>query len=300
MKAKIIKKKKGTKLIELSALGQTSRPGIADILREVLASLGIDPQNIVEFSAEGRSGVKTFMASISKANQLKEKLKRLSLKGVSVQLIGLERPDWQERWKKDFQPFHLTRRLDVVPFWHRRKYTTVKGRVPILIDTITAFGTGLHDTTQFMSELIEERAGQFKSFLDIGTGTGILSLVALKSQAREVCAIDMDKECIAVAKSNLKLNGHQFNWIKAVDIKDLSVKNKFDYVAANLITHDLVRLKRKICSMVAVGKFLAVSGISLENLAWLKREFQKLPVRCLKVKKSKHWVAVLYQRKRAS
>ena len=73
-----------------------------------------------------------------------------------------------------------------MPVWYRDKYKPVPGRDYILMDTLLSFGTGLHETTQCMAQFIEDKKGKFESFLDIGTGTGILALVALKHGAKDV------------------------------------------------------------------------------------------------------------------
>ena len=283
-------------LIELSVASKTNSPGATEILKNIFLDLGCDSQNLIEYNQDGKQKVVTFFSSLTKSTQLQSRIKRLGLKNIEIQLTKLKRTDWQDKWKRDFVPFHLTKRLDIVPVWRKSGYRLSKNREPIYLDTITAFGTGLHDTTRFMAQLIEHCRGGFERFLDIGTGTGILSLVAFKYRAKYICAIDVDKECIAVARSNIHLNKSRLDHLEAVDLKDFKSEKSFDFVAANLITHDLIRLKRKIFSLVNPGKFLAISGISTENTPRLKKEFQKLPLRCLKIYKSQNWAAFLYKR----
>ncbi len=286
------------KLVELSIMGPASRFGLPEVLRNFLLQQGLVQEDIVDYSQDGNAGVQTFLRSLAQAERLKEKIIQLKLKNVRVNLTLLKKADWRDRWKRDFAPFHLTRRLDIVPAWHRKKYKALRNRTPILIDTVTAFGTGLHDTTRFMAELIEQCRGQFNSVLDIGTGTGILALVALKSEAKEVWAVDIDPQAIEVARANCRRNKCELNYLGALDIKTLKSNKKFDLVVANLTTHDLVRLKRKIISLVAPGKLLAVSGVSVENAPWLQKEFARLPLQCLTIKKSRAWQAFLFKRKR--
>ena len=283
-------------IVELSVRDKRNQPEVTEILKNVLMNLGVGSQDIVEYNQDGIQEVATFFFSLPKAKQFKMKIDRLGLKNIKTQLTILKRSDWQDKWKRDFVPFHLTERLDIVPVWRKSQYRPGKNREPILLDTITAFGTGLHDTTRFMAQLIEDCRGRFERFLDIGTGTGILSLVAFKCQAKYICAIDVDKECIGVARSNAGLNKSLMNRLETIDLMDFKFEEPFDYVAANLITHDLIRLKRKIFSLVRPDKFLAVSGISLENAPRLKREFKKLSLRCLRIYKSPHWAAFLYKK----
>src|SRR6185503_4769445 len=115
--------------------------------------------------------------SETKAEKFQKKIASYRWKNVSCRLKSIQSQDWQEKWKEDFKPFRLTDRIDVSPVWHRKRYKP-KGREVVYIDTVLAFGTGLHETTRFMSQFIELCRGQFESFFDIGTGSGILSIIA--------------------------------------------------------------------------------------------------------------------------
>lgn len=291
-------KKIPQRLIELSLSGQRTQEGLSLILKNILLSIGVDVRNIVEYAHDSTAGVAVFLKTMSEARALQKKIEAFQLKSVTLRLTQLKKPDWQEKWKKDFNPFPLTGRLDVVPVWRRKDYQPKKNREPIYIDTVSAFGTGLHDTTRFMSILIEQCQGRFKSFLDVGTGTGLLAIVALKSGAGTVDGIDSDPECLPVARSNMKRNHYTFNDLQIRDLAEMVPQRPYDFVAANLISADLCKMKRNLLKLVSPGKFLAVSGISVENFPTLKKEFSLLPLRCLKILKSQNWVAVLYQKKK--
>lgn len=213
----------------------------------------------------------------------------------AVVMSRLRESDWKTKWKKDFQAFQLTKKIMVVPTWQKKKYIKRRGE-KIYIDSTVAFGTGLHATTKFMSNLIEELEGKFESFLDIGTGTGILSLVALKNGALRIKAIDIDKEAVKVAKDNFIKNGYNPAVVQFGNIQFLKKFVPADLVAANLMTQDLIRFQHQIFKLVLPGKFLAVSGISQENLPLLLKAFKKLPLKVKKILRNKEWSAVLYQR----
>ena len=132
--------------------------------------------------------------------------------------------------------------------------------------------------------------------LDVGTGTGILAMVAYKLGLREVVMLDHDLQCVRVANANLQINGCRHLKAIEADFKGYESKMRFDFVAANLLTEDLISFRRKLVSMVNPGKYLAISGISLTNYRRLKNEFRQLPLRCLKMIKGKSWVAILLQR----
>ena len=163
------------------------------------------------------------------------------------------------------------------------------------MDTLLSFGTGLHETTRFMAQFIEDNRGKFKSFLDIGTGTGILAIVALKYGGQDVLGIDIDQLSVQAALDNMKANQSYFKAQRA-DIKKYRSKKVYDFVAANLITEDLIEHAQKIVGFVKEGGLLAVSGISLDNLNRSRKAFSTFPLKCLKISKGKQWSGLLFQR----
>ena len=267
------------------------------ILLDFLESIGIRREKIVELKRNHREALLLYFSTRSKAVKFIKRLEKCHLQGITCHLKYLHKKDWQDKWKKGFKPFSLTKNLTVIPAWLKRKFHFKK--VPaVYMDTGLAFGTGLHETTRFMVRLIEDCSGKFDHFLDIGTGTGILTIVALHCGAQKTMSLDISPDAVKTAKINIINNGYQNASIKIANIKNYHSKSMFDFVAANLITHDLIQLGEKILSLVKPGKFLAVSGISLENMALLKKAFRALPLRCLKVAKGTEWAAILYKRVR--
>ena len=94
----------------------------------------------------------------------------------------------------------------------------------------------------------------------------------------------------------MKRNGCLPASLKVADIHHYPSRKRYDLVAANLVTHNLIKAGRKLVSLVRPGKYLAVSGISLENISVLKKAFRKYPLRPLQIVKGKEWAAVLYKK----
>ena len=164
------------------------------------------------------------------------------------------------------------------------------------IDTSYAFGTGLHATTRFMAQFAESCEGKYLSFIDIGTGTGILALMALKCGAKQVTAIDLTKDIIEIANMNFKENGYIHQRAQAINFEKFNTKKKYDYVAANLVTIDLIHFSKKLLRLVNQGRYLAVSGISHMNYPLFRKTFDQLPLKCIKCEKADGWYALLYKR----
>ena len=274
------------------------QPQKAEFFRLVLNRLGFGNGRIAEEASHKAVLLSIFFDKKPDAERLLQLFNILRFKNIAVGIKIVHNKDWLTRWKDDWKPFALTKGIDIVPAAHKQAYR-IRSKEPIFLDTVMSFGTGLHETTRFTAGFIAQYKNKFHSFLDIGTGTGILALVALKCGAGEVYAVDINAMSIDAAKANYKANGHKPAHIYRADIKHLKLARQFDYVAANLITHDLIALRRKIMGFVRPSGILAVSGISLGNLALLCRSFRDLPLRCLKVKKGREWAAVLYRRRGA-
>jgi len=285
--------KQKTFQISLSTKGRASEAG--DLLAQVLLSAGCDPVGITQYSNDAGTRVSAYLSSMKKAEAIRRNIRDLPLKGVRIEVKPLVQKDWQDLWKKEIMPFRLTQKFDVVPVWHQHYYKPGR-RERILIDTSFVFGTGLHETTQFMAEFIEEKEGKFLKFLDIGTGTGLLAVVALKCGAARADVIDIVPESIRLARHNAQINGERICWARAADFGKMKLERKYDFVAANLITQDLVRMRRKIVARVSKGGYLAISGVSLPNADMVAKKFRQSPLCCLKKKKGKRWAAFLYKR----
>lgn len=268
-----------------------------EIVKHVLVKHGVSLKDIVELDEiDGKSSLRVYLSSPRASEKFKKALSQFPIKGVTLIIHRLLTRDWRDVWKKSFNPFALTARFDVVPISHKKNYK-LSTRMPIFIDTSLAFGTGLHETTQFMARLIERQEGKFSSFLDIGTGTGILAIVAKKCKACYVKAVDIDKQAVKIAQENFRRNAITIESLKREDIGKSRMVKKYDFVAANLVTQDLIALKEKIVAFVNPQKYLALSGVSLENIKTIARTFKDLPLREIKRITGEKWAAFLYQKK---
>jgi len=270
-------------------------PGLG-FLKAVLLNLGYTEGELVVSVFKGKPSIDLFDEQPQKLERLGKLFGRLHLPGVKVRQHRLLPADWLTKWKSLWKPAKLTRSIDVVPVWYKDKYKPSKDTDHILMDTLLSFGTGLHETTRIMAQFIEDKKGKFNSFFDIGTGTGILCFVALKNGAGDVAAIDIGELSVQAARDNMKVNDLYFK-VKRADIKTLRLQKTFDFVAANLVTEDLIVHGPKIISFVKPNGLLAVSGISLDNLNKLRKSFASLPLKTLKISKAKQWSGLLYQKK---
>ncbi len=165
--------------------------------------------------------------------------------------------DWNEEWKKNFQPIDVGEGLTIVPSW--LKVDT--GRTPIIIDPGMVFGTGHHETTRTCLRLIERYAaeGTARRFLDVGTGTGILAISAARLGYTEVVAVDIDPLAVDAAARNAAANG--LSGIQVLHGTFDDVSGSFDLIAANLLSEILTAAAPQIRSRLASGGTAILSGM---------------------------------------
>ena len=165
--------------------------------------------------------------------------------------------DWNESWKMGFVPIDVGNRFTIIPPWEQPK----SGRINLIIDPAMAFGTGHHETTRSCLVLMEKYSmtNRKKSFLDVGTGTGILAIAASKLGFHRVLAIDTDPIAVDAAKKNAALNQ-----TASIEIRECSIANlidEFDFIAANIISSVLESLAPLIAKHVKHGGIVVLSGI---------------------------------------
>jgi len=165
--------------------------------------------------------------------------------------------DWNESWKKGFHAIDVGERFTILPPWEEER----KGRINLVIDPAMAFGTGHHETTRSCLVLMEKYAASSgtKSFLDVGTGTGILAIAAVRLGFKRVVGVDTDVLAVDAARTNSRLNNALNIEIREGSIAD--VNETFDVIAANLISGVLVLLAPAIAPHLKQGGVAILSGI---------------------------------------
>ncbi len=263
------------------------------LLRCVLGAAGIPQTALSEEVTRGKGAVCIYGANRRKAEIILKRIRKLKIKGVRISTRRLGDDDWKTRWKKYAEPFWITPEILIVPVYKQLIGPADKDKV--YIDTLFAFGTGLHATTQMMAGFIRARRGRLNSFLDVGTGSGILAIIASRYGCRMIWAIDCDREAVRTARRNAAANG-----VRAVfavkPLENLVARRRYDFVAANLLTGDLIRLQKKLIPRVCRGGYLAVSGIHRDNYALFHKRFIHPQLVCRSVKQKMGWYALLYQR----
>lgn len=191
-----------------------------------------------------------------------------------IEVAADEQPDqdWLAEWKKGFQPFSLVEDYWIVPSWCE---VPDAAKHPLKIDPGMAFGTGTHETTQVVAEMILPRLKKEPpaAVLDVGTGTGILGMLADRAGVPRVVGIDIEAEARRVARENIELN-HSNLIILDDQISD--IQETFPMVIANIIDGVLIRLRDELFRCLRKDGLLVLSGIIDEREEHFLANF-KLP-----------------------
>ncbi len=187
----------------------------------------------------------------------------------------IRREDWAESWKRHFHPLEISPVLLIKPSWSGRHPR--RGQAVVVLDPGLSFGTGQHPTTAFcLEQLVARRvAGAKQSLLDIGCGSGILSIAAAKLGYAPVRAFDFDPEAVRVARENMALNGVRVRAARQ-DLTRLPARSaeRYDVVCANLIFDLLLAERRRILHRLKPEGTLVLAGILTGQFPKVRAAFE--------------------------
>lgn len=201
--------------------------------------------------------------------QIKERLAELTDFGLQTRQVQLTtqelaEEDWAENWKKYYDPTRITHDLTIVPSW--TDYEAQAGEKIIKLDLGMAFGTGTHPTTKMSLFALEQVLRGGETVIDVGTGSGVLSVASSLLGAKEIFAYDLDDVAVRVAQENIDLNAGTENiHVTAGDLLK-GVAIEADVIVANILADILVNLTDDAYRLVKDEGYLIMSGIISEKL----------------------------------
>ena len=216
---------------------------------------------------------------------------RLEASGVEYKLetSGIEQEDWQNAWKKYYHAMDIGQRLAIVPGWET--YDT--DRIVITMDPGMAFGTGTHETTSLCLETLDSLVKGGERVLDIGTGSGILAIAALKLGAAVAEGVDIDPMCVRTAGENARRNGVQDRF--TVLVGDLSDKDSGQYniITANIVAAAILSLAPHVPALMAPGARFIASGIIDTRKDEVLTGLRAAGLEPVEVKEQRGWVCII-------
>ena len=180
-------------------------------------------------------------------------------------MANVKDEDWENNWKKFYKPMEIGERLLVIPAWEQ---ADPKGRVTLTLNPGLTFGTGSHATTRLCLTALEERIGGGEKVLDLGCGSGILSIAALRLGAERAFACDIDDKCIDVAYENAALNGigrdrltvRQGDATQEGPLRS-AIGTGYDVVVANIVADVIISLAPQVRHFLKKDGWFLTSGI---------------------------------------
>ncbi len=203
--------------------------------------------------------------------------------------------DWTERWKDDFKPLRVGKRFVVSPTWETVKSDS--DDIVIRIDPGRAFGTGHHETTRLCLEWLEEGGAVGigaapNSLLDVGTGSGILAIVASLLGFARVLAVDTDPEAIEVAEENMRINGLTGR-IK-LRLGTVTGESRFDVVLANIQANPLIGMAGNLAKSLAEAGRLVLSGILVEQKDRVRKAYEGQGLELIEERIAGEWCLLVF------
>jgi ribosomal protein L11 methyltransferase len=201
--------------------------------------------------------------------------------------------DWIEIWKKHYRPIELGK-VVICPAWIERQIK--EGQIEVLIDSNMAFGTGEHETTSMVIELMQDYIQSANTVLDVGTGSGILGIAAAKLGAKRVVMTDIDYVAVKSAKHNCELNGTADRCEVALNnlLDDKNVKGEL--VLANITADVLLILSNTITDNVSENGVMVMSGIIKSRENEVIDRYSSLGFKLEKRKNKGEWVAIVMRK----
>jgi len=258
-----------------------------DLLIDALGGIGFDTFEELDFG---------FKAYIPATEFNKEKLdEELSLYrdmfSFSYEITLIQQKNWNEVWENNFEPITIGDKIFVHAIFHQPK---PEFQYEIVIDPKMAFGTGHHQTTSMMLELMLENDFANKNVLDMGCGTGILAIMASKAGALSITAIDYDPVCYESTIENAQLN-HIENITTLCGSKEVIPNEQFDAVLANINRNILTDQMQNYNEVLKPGGEIYFSGFyEFPDLDIIKDEACKYGLKYISHKKDKDWVAAKF------
>lgn len=263
--------------------------------------------------AQGLVVVKTYLPAGRESRQRRARLERdlwhlsrlMPLGPLTVRNIQEE--DWAQAWKEHFPVHRVGQGTVIVPCW--RQYAPKEGERIILLDPGLAFGTGLHPTTRMCLEFLEELPLVGAEVLDLGTGSGILGIAAVKGGAQSVLALDSDPLAVRAALQNAQRNGVgselkvALGTLEGADLATVSPSvprysflGRFYLILANLTARTLSHLAPALLQALASGGMVVASGLLAAAAPEVTARFQAAGARPTATRFQGDWCALLFQK----
>ncbi len=261
---------------------------------------------------QGLSRIKLYLedtdtAGLSRLQELLDLLRQKhpdgSLGSLSMTAEPLAPVDWDESWKENYPPQEVGQQLVVLPYWLAD--TDTKGRKPVILDPGLTFGTGAHPSTQMVMEEMEQLVIPGTSCLDLGSGSGILSITALALGASSAIGVDIDPKAEDIARQNCGYNSFSSPAFTALTGNVLSDKTlmqrlcqkQHDLVLVNIVADVIIGLAPVLPQLMGANSTLICSGILDTRLNDVVAALEKAGLTVTATRSKEEWRCVRAKRR---
>ena len=222
--------------------------------------------------------------------------------GLEMTVTTLAEENWEESWKDNYPPQSVGKSLVVLPYWLAD--TDTEGRTPIILDPGLTFGTGAHPSTQMVLETMEETVKKGAACLDLGSGSGILSIAALRLGASSAVGVDIDPKAEDIARENAVYNGfaspeftaYTGNVTQDIALMDKLSQGTYDVVLVNIVADVIIGLAPVLPNFLKENTTLICSGILDTRLGDVVTALEQAGLQVTKTKAKEDWRCVSAKR----
>ena len=249
---------------------------------------------------EGLSRIKLYLEGSDEAGlaRLRDTVAEL---GLTMEAKPLPETNWEESWKDSYPPQEVGENLVVLPYWLAEEET---GRKKIILDPGLTFGTGAHPSTQMVMEAMEQRVQPGWHCLDLGSGSGILSITALRLGAQSAVGVDIDPKAEDIARENAAYNGFgspAFTALTGNVTEDKALmgrlsQERYDLLLVNIVADVIIGLSPILPDFMGEHTLLICSGILDSRLGDVTAALEKAGLTVTEIRAKEEWRCVLAKR----
>ena len=222
--------------------------------------------------------------------------------GLPMDVKAMAETDWEESWKDNYPAVEVGENLIVVPYWAAEE---TNGRTPVILDPGLTFGTGAHASTQMVMEFMEDCVQPDFRCLDLGSGSGILSIAALRLGAASAVGVDIDPKAEDIARENAAYNGFaapEFAAFTGNVTEDTALMAKlqqrsYDLVLVNIVADVIIGLSHVLPAFLTESSILLCSGILDVRLDDVRAALEKAGLEIVEIKAKEDWRSIRAKRR---
>lgn len=274
------------------------KTGNWDYIDDDLMNLKDCETTVTFYLADNSQGADMLAMVRSEMAELKNMDEENAFGRLEVTLANVREEDWANNWKQYFKPIEIGSKLLIKPSWE--DYDGRDGRTVLEIDPASSFGTGQHNTTRLVLEFIEENMQQGAKVLDLGCGSGILSIAALLLGAESAAAVDIDLNSVKIARENAgknhippeKYSTHCGNIVTDSALRS-EIGSSYDLITANIVADVIIAMSGLFREFLKKDGKLIVSGIITERSDEVLQKLDECGFKLVTLKESEGWAAAL-------